>query len=331
MSFTATVFRVLIASPGDLAEERKTIEDTIHQWNADEGFDAKVVLLPVRWETHAVPEQGDRPQGILNRRLVDHCDILIGAFWTRIGSPTGSYASGTLEEIDRFFQSGRPTLLYFSTRDARLADLDLEQYRQVVEVKQRFKARGLFDEFSSPHELAGKLSRHLREHVRRLTGGEVANRVRETAEVRVVNTTKRDRTFRYEEYWNGFSVALKRSGSDLRPPTVREKNWVRFPAGGSGARIFVFASTRERYLGVELVLERPDGDGVFANLKSQRSEIERAMGDKLKWSEHSGSNRISLTKDGLDPARRSDWTEQYEWLIDKLELFHRVLVQRLSK
>lgn len=323
MSFTATVYRVLIASPGDLGEERSVIEGTIHQWNADEGFEAKVVLLPVRWETHAVPEQGDRPQGILNRRLVDRCDILVGAFWTRIGSPTGSYGSGTLEEIDRFFQSGKPTLLYFSTRDARLADLDLEQYRQVVEAKQRFKARGLFDEFSSTHELASKLARHLREHVRRLTD-EGPPHVRKATEESAHNSVKQNRAFRYEDYWTGFSAALTRSGSLFRPPTVREKNWVRFPAGGSGARIFAFASTRERYLGVEFVLDRPDGDGVYSNLEANKSMIEREVGDTLKWTRHDGSNRISLTKDGVDPTRRSDWPQQYQWLIEKVGIFSRV-------
>jgi len=37
-----------------------------------------VVLLPVRWETHAMPETGVRPQDAINRQLVADCDGLAG-------------------------------------------------------------------------------------------------------------------------------------------------------------------------------------------------------------------------------------------------------------
>ena len=47
--------------------------------------------------THSRPQMGDRPQELINKQLVGHCDLLIGSFWTRLGTPTGRAESGTAE------------------------------------------------------------------------------------------------------------------------------------------------------------------------------------------------------------------------------------------
>ncbi len=57
---------------------------------------------------------GDRPQGIINNQVVRNCDMLIGAFWTRLGSPTGVEESGTVEEIKWFLKQQKPVMLYYS-------------------------------------------------------------------------------------------------------------------------------------------------------------------------------------------------------------------------
>jgi len=74
MSFQANVLQVMIASPGDVAEERKAVAEEIHRWNDANAFARKLVLLPVRWETHSTPQLGDHPQTIINRQLLDEAD-----------------------------------------------------------------------------------------------------------------------------------------------------------------------------------------------------------------------------------------------------------------
>ena len=69
MSYPATVFRIMIASPSDVEAERKIIRDVIHQWNAMHSKATSLVLLPVGWETHSAPEMGDRPQEIINKQI----------------------------------------------------------------------------------------------------------------------------------------------------------------------------------------------------------------------------------------------------------------------
>jgi hypothetical protein len=113
MPFPARVYRVLIASPGDVQSERTIVADVLNSWNALHAADTGVAFVPVRWETHSSPELGRRPQAIINRELVDTSDMLIGAFWTRLGSPTGAADSGTVEEIERMSDAGKHVMLYF--------------------------------------------------------------------------------------------------------------------------------------------------------------------------------------------------------------------------
>ena len=95
MSYTATIFKVMIASPGDVSAERGIVRDLLYEWNVVHADSTQTVLLPIGWETHSVPEMGDRPQAIINKQILNDCDLLIGVFWTRIGTATGEFASGT--------------------------------------------------------------------------------------------------------------------------------------------------------------------------------------------------------------------------------------------
>jgi hypothetical protein len=102
MPRNATIYRVLIASPSDVFEEREAARNVIYNWNASHSANMSIMFEPVLWETHVTPELGDRSQSIINRQIVDDSDILIGMFWTRVGTPTGTFESGTVDEIELY-------------------------------------------------------------------------------------------------------------------------------------------------------------------------------------------------------------------------------------
>ena len=76
MSYPATVFSVMIASPGDVGAERAIVREVIAEWNAVHAKTRSTVLLPVGWETHSVPEMGAHPQEIINRQVLAQCVCL---------------------------------------------------------------------------------------------------------------------------------------------------------------------------------------------------------------------------------------------------------------
>src|SRR6266480_2220457 len=153
MSFKSETYRVMIASPSDLTDERQAATEAINDWNAQHAAAESVVLLPVKWETHATPQTGIRPQAAINHQLVSGCDILIGMFWTKLGTSTGVAESGTVEEIDQFVSSGKPAMLYFSSRPIDPNKIDLKQHRKLKSFKDTTYKEALTGRFSEIDEL----------------------------------------------------------------------------------------------------------------------------------------------------------------------------------
>jgi hypothetical protein len=158
MPFNSRAFRILIASPSDVEEEREIVVRVIQEWNDLYSYSRGVVLLPLRWETHSAPEYGTRPQEVINRTVVDQCDLLVGAFWTRIGSPTGVADSGTLEEIARVAKAGKPIMLYFSKVGMDPDRIDLVQLNKLKAFKAATYPNALTESYKSHIEFRDKFA-----------------------------------------------------------------------------------------------------------------------------------------------------------------------------
>jgi hypothetical protein len=156
MAYDSRTFRILIASPGDVEEEREIAVKVIQEWNDLNSYSRNVVLLPLRWETHTAPDYGIRPQEVINRAIVDECDLLVGIFWTRIGTPTGLADSGTLEEISRVAKLGKPIMLYFSKVGADPDRIDLSQLTRLKAFKEETYPNALTSR--SSHRLSSAIS-----------------------------------------------------------------------------------------------------------------------------------------------------------------------------
>jgi len=161
MSYISIAYKVMIASPSDVGAERSIIREVISRWNNAHSERRKIVLMPIGWETHSAPEMGDRPQAILNKQIAESCDLLIGVFWTRIGTATGEYASGSVEEIEKHMKAGRPTMLYFSSAPVEYGSVDRAQYEKLMEFKESCRGRGVYNEYSDINNFRQQLDSHL--------------------------------------------------------------------------------------------------------------------------------------------------------------------------
>ena len=156
MSFPATVLRVLVASPSDVSDARDAVEDALHSWNRLHATTRNVVLLPWRWETNSVPLLGGHPQEIINTQGVDGADIVVALFGSRLGSPTPDAVSGTVEEIERAVNSGKPVHLFFS-RAPLPHDVDTAQLEGLRNFKSEIRERGLLGEFDDIRQLDNQI------------------------------------------------------------------------------------------------------------------------------------------------------------------------------
>jgi len=170
------IVRIVIASPGDVSEERNSVPGLFTEWNNANAKDG-VQLHPKMWETAAVPEYGDHPQHVINRQIIEEGDLLVALFWTKVGSPTPTAKSGTIEEIREFIRAkgGRRVMVYFCNREiAQSPDqIDHDAIRILQEFKREIRDNCLYAEFDPVSELHYKLYRHLDTKVDELLTGKL--------------------------------------------------------------------------------------------------------------------------------------------------------------
>jgi hypothetical protein len=156
MSFEGLVLVVLVASPGDTSDGRDLVERAINGWNRDRARRQRVVLLPVRWEADAVPELGVDGQSVINRQLVDECDVVVALFHSRLGAPTPRAISGTVEEIERARERGVPVHVYFSEMPIP-RNVDPDELKRLNEYRSMLQGQGLLGSYVSLDDLAAKV------------------------------------------------------------------------------------------------------------------------------------------------------------------------------
>jgi hypothetical protein len=161
MAYSATIIPVMIASPGDVVKERDVARDVISEWNYVNSLSTKVMLSPVGWETHAAPELNGRAQELINERVLKDCDLLVGIFWTRLGTPTGIYPSGSVEEIQRHIEGGKPAMIYFSSAPVVPQSINAEQFEALKVFRGWCEGRGLIESFENIQDFQNKFTRQL--------------------------------------------------------------------------------------------------------------------------------------------------------------------------
>jgi hypothetical protein len=186
MSIEVKLYRVLIASPNDVAEERSIVRDKIFIWNSMHSESRRIVLLPIGWETDATPDLKDRGQAVINRQLVDNCDLLIGIFWARIGTPTPEAKSGTAEEIERASAEGKRCIVYFSEKPILPSD-DQQQYDQLRLYREELRKKGLTGSYINTQDFGEQVFRHITKAIEEITREE---RDRKAAEQEAIITER---------------------------------------------------------------------------------------------------------------------------------------------
>jgi len=150
----------MIASPGDVAEERGLAREVIAAWNASHSISTNLILNAVGWED-APADLGGRPQQLINDRLLKECDLLVGIFWTRLGTPTGGFESGTVEEIQTHLAAGKPAMVYFSEKTIAPSKIDKNQHDGVLLFKEWCLTKGIVWTYNSAEDFRWLFSKNL--------------------------------------------------------------------------------------------------------------------------------------------------------------------------
>ena len=161
MAQKVTQYDLLVSCPGDIKDELRIIEEVLNQFN-DSYADVLHVSVRIRhWTKSAYSESGGKPQELLNKQFVNNCDAAVAIFWTRFGTPTDTYGSGTEEEIEIMLEAGKQVFLYFSEIPVSLSNVDHVQYNKIQEFKARYSEKGLYFTYCEQEEFRKLFTAHL--------------------------------------------------------------------------------------------------------------------------------------------------------------------------
>lgn len=194
--------RVFLASPGDVADERKVARDVLDKLRYDPSFRGRVQIETVAWDTPGggTPMLANLiPQEAIANGLPrpSECDIVVVVFWSRMGTPLPEDAGGEFIKPDgsRYWSGteweyadavraadagGRPDVLVYrrteepkwGARDPLRADKQA-QWGRVEAFFAAFAApdgsiRRGFNPYETPAAFEKMVETHLRERIARL-------------------------------------------------------------------------------------------------------------------------------------------------------------------
>ena len=162
---TIRILRLLLSSPGDVADEREAASRAVFRFNQQEVEQSGVFLKLIRWEDMA-PQIGPGPQRVINDQIGEY-DLFVGIMWNRFGTPTDVAASGTEEEFQAALTSWRSTkrpwiTFYFCDRPSNFTNQQqLEQKGRVVQLRTDLNALGVVRSYGSVDDIANRMFQDL--------------------------------------------------------------------------------------------------------------------------------------------------------------------------
>ena len=160
--YKAKVYKIMIGAPSDIQEEIQIAKNVIHRWNVINSEYQRRVLLPLHWSDNAYPLAGEHPQKTIDKTVVVKSDLLICIFCSRLGSPTDTHKSGSLEEIDEHLKAGKDVMLFFKKNGpSPQNERDIEQWKELMEYKKSIQKNNLWWEYNDSSEFENLLREKL--------------------------------------------------------------------------------------------------------------------------------------------------------------------------
>lgn len=161
MAQSVVLYNLLISCPGDIKSEVTLIEAAVEEFNELYAEPLGITIKTRHWSKSSYAQSGGKPQALLNEQFVNKCDAAVAIFWTRFGSPTDEYGSGTEEEIEMMLHSGKQVFMYFSDKPIPPSKMNGNGYEKIKAFRDKYKDRGIYFTYSSDEEFKKMFFAHL--------------------------------------------------------------------------------------------------------------------------------------------------------------------------
>ena len=168
------IVTIFVASPGDVAVERKHVGDVAEALNRNTAGERDVIFRVLGWKTDARPRVDDEgPQGPIDEDIpVEQCDIVVGILWKRLGQPIPEMGgeTGTEHEIRAAIAAWRKSrkpevVICFNDAPYRAKDVaESKQGTRVLEFREEI--RGLELAYEGADDFRDKIRDYLEKYLK---------------------------------------------------------------------------------------------------------------------------------------------------------------------
>ena len=156
--YHSDVYNIMVGAPSDIQEEVNTAIKVINHWNYVNSESTNIVLMPLHWSISSYPTCGIHPQKSINKQLVSKSDLMISIFGTKMGTPTDTEISGTVEEINEHLNAGKDVMVFFKLSIEDISSIDVQQLQKIKDFKDSIKDRVLWCEFTNNEDFEKKIN-----------------------------------------------------------------------------------------------------------------------------------------------------------------------------
>lgn len=163
---------LFVASPGDVAKERQAVQAVVTEIQRTIGPVLQINIRPFLWEHDLGPgAHPEGPQGLVDAQSnLAKCDILVGIFWNRLGTPTADGKTGTEHEFWQSFarwqrERSPHIMLYFSQKPIQQTPDNIAQANLLLAFKQSLPKDVFSWKYKKPQQFEKLFREHLTRHV----------------------------------------------------------------------------------------------------------------------------------------------------------------------
>ena len=172
MSRLIETYFMLISCPSDVLDFLPQIEEAVDSFNRGFGESHSVQINTKHWtkNSFAYLEKGMSGQDVINQQIVEKSDMMVAVFWTRFGTPTEKYGSGTEEEINRMLDSQKPVFLFFLDKPISPSKIDIEQLSRIRKFTDKLSTQkyGLYFIINNESQLTNIFRDQLESHFKNI-------------------------------------------------------------------------------------------------------------------------------------------------------------------
>lgn len=224
MPKTTISYRIFIASPSDVSEEKSIIKSVAEELNSL-NLIKNIKLEVIDWQTSTHPGIGEDAQDVINNQINDEYDIFIGLFWHKFGTATKREVSGTKEEFERAYSrhlknpNNIKVLMYFKDSPVPISEIDAKQIEHIQEFRKDISNRGvLFSKFTQSDEFEKIVRSHLSQVLNEISNEieqQVNSRPNENALIVLEKSNIQEEELGYFEYIDIATEAMYQVTSEI--------------------------------------------------------------------------------------------------------------------